>query len=276
MSEIKEPPPLSAVSVKRGTAISKVPTYLIVLAVTAGAVSLVLLSPLLFRQLERIKGINWTELSNIGQTYGAASAVLSAIALLGVSLALLVQARQARTERIRITRERQIELLRVVLEDPDIYFPVVGVSKQPAIDAKRFIFSNMWLNYARLGFHTGVLSEVDLREDILGPSFAGEPMRKWWAGARKYYEDRIVEDRKERRFMQIVDEEYRKAVSAGPPILVDTEDAFPNAAKETEASLTAKLFGILKGAVLGLAIGIVLGSHQRPKQRAVRLGHRGD
>jgi hypothetical protein len=266
INEVNEPP-LSAVSVKAGKITHKASTYLIALTVTAGAVSLVLFSPLLFRQLGSIKGVDWTKLSNVGQTYGAASAILSAIALLGVSLSLLVQARQARTERIRITRERQMELLKIILEAPDIYYPVVGTRRRPTIDARRSTFSNMWFNYARLGFHTGVVSETDLREDILQRSFAGEPMRKWWAGARRSYEGRIIEDRKERRFIEIADEEYRKAVSTGPPISFETEDALPNAAVVMESSQAGKRRGLLKGAVLGLAIGIALGSRQWPKHR---------
>jgi hypothetical protein len=62
---------------RRSPGIRKAATYLAALAVAAGVLALVLLSPLLLRQLGHIRGINWTQLSNIGQTYGAASAILS-------------------------------------------------------------------------------------------------------------------------------------------------------------------------------------------------------
>ena len=75
---------------------------LAVIAVGAGLLSLVLFSPLLLRELTHVKGIDWQQLSNVGQTYGAASAILSGIALVGVVFSLLVQARQAKTERIRV------------------------------------------------------------------------------------------------------------------------------------------------------------------------------
>jgi len=42
---------------------------------------------------------DWTQLSLIGQTYGAASALLAVIALLGVAVSLLMQAREARASR---------------------------------------------------------------------------------------------------------------------------------------------------------------------------------
>ena len=150
----------------RTPTIRKAAVYLAALTITAGVLSLVLISPLLLRQLGRIGGIDWTRLSNIGQTYGAASAILSAVALIGISLSLLIQTRQARTERIKITRERHMELLRIVLDAPDVYCPVIGMQPKSAVDTKRFLFSTMWVNYARVGFQAGVLTEEVLREDI--------------------------------------------------------------------------------------------------------------
>jgi hypothetical protein len=252
-----------AISVTTSRSTHKTATYFAALAVTAGAVSLVLFSPLILRQFGHIKGIDWAELSNVGQTYGAASAVLSAVALLGVSLSLLVQARQARTERTRISRERHIELLQIILNDPDIYYPVTSGQKLSTIDAKRQMFSNMWVQYARVGFVMGVLSEEDVRVDILRPAFEGEPMRKWWADVRKGLEGRAVEGRKERRFIRLVDEEYRKAVSAGPSTAPDVKDISQDIA--IEKSATSKGHDILNGAILGLIIGIALGSHRWPK-----------
>ena len=78
----------------RKRAIYKTAAYFAILFLIAGILSLVLISPLYLRQLSQLRGIDWTKLSNVGQTYGAASAILSAVALVGISLSLLVQARQ--------------------------------------------------------------------------------------------------------------------------------------------------------------------------------------
>jgi len=230
--------------------------YFAVVAVTAGAVSLVLLSPLILRQLGNAKGVNWAELSYVGQTYGAASAVLSAVALLGVSISLLVQTRQARTERVRITRERHIELLQIILSDPDVYYPVTGGEKWSTINMKQITFSNMWIHYAQVGFVMGVLSEEDIRVDLLQPAFEGEPMRKWWASARKSLDGRAVQDRRERRFIQLVDDEYRKAISAGPSFSLETGGLSPVAASAKSAN--SKRRDILNGALLGIVVGIII------------------
>ena len=258
---------LSAISVATGRATRRTTAYLVTLMVTAGVVSLVLLSPLIFRQFGHIKGINWAELSNVGQTYGAASAILSAIALLGVSLSLLVQARQARTERVRITRERHMELLQIILEDPGTYYPVTAGEQHSTIDTKQLMFSNILISYARVGFVTGVLSKEDVRADILQPAFAGEPMKKWWAGARKGLDGRIVEDRRERRFIQLVDEEYLKAVSVRPPSIAPDAEGGDSPDVAMAKSETSKRFTFLNGTLLAFAIGFALGSRRWFKRR---------
>ena len=76
--------------------------YIAAFAILTVLLLLILVSPLFLRTLARAHGINWSQLSDIGQTYGAASAILSGVALVGVSLSLMVQARQAKAERIRI------------------------------------------------------------------------------------------------------------------------------------------------------------------------------
>jgi Family of unknown function (DUF6082) len=116
MNELGEPLTSGKSFTQRKPIVRKVTIYLVALLAITGLLSLILVSPLLLRQLAQIKGIDWTELSNIGQTYGAVSAILSAVALIGITISLVIQARQARTERVRITRERQMELLRIILD----------------------------------------------------------------------------------------------------------------------------------------------------------------
>jgi hypothetical protein len=53
---------------------------------TAGFIGLVVLSPFALTELAHFR-INWLQLSNIGQTYGAVSALLSSFALVGVAVA---------------------------------------------------------------------------------------------------------------------------------------------------------------------------------------------
>jgi hypothetical protein len=261
MNELSGPPNYGSSFAWRKPIIRKTLVYLVALFIIVGTLSLILASPLLLRQLARIRGIDWTGLSNVGQTYGAASAILSAVALIGITVSLLIQARQAKTERVRITRERHTELLRLILDAPEVYGPVIGVQARPMIGFQRYLFSTMWMNYARIGFQMGIITEASLRGDILGPAFESGPMREWWIGARRHWS--VLEDRKERRLAQIIDEEYSKAVMAGPPKVLNIGDAPPDAL----ATAGGKRYDTLAATVLGVAIGVILGSRLRANRR---------
>jgi Family of unknown function (DUF6082) len=245
----------------RKRVIYKAAAYLATLLLIAGILSLVLISPLFLRQLSHIKGIDWATLSNVGQTYGAASAILSAIALIGVSLSLLVQARQARTERVRITRERHMELLQIILDDPDVFGPVIGIRRRPLVDSRQHLFCTMWVNYARMGYQAGVLTEEILHDDIFGPAFQNEPMRKWWTYSRRFWSGDLIQGRLERKFVKIIEEEYSKAVLERPSIASSGETP----SLDPLATPATKRHRMLVGTVVGAAIGIALGSRIRQR-----------
>lgn len=100
-----------------------------------------------------------------------------------------------------------MELLRIILDAPKVYSPVIGVeAEQSGIDARRFLFCTMWVNYARTGFEAGVLTEELLHDDVFAPAFKSESMRKWWIRARKYWSGNLIQGRKDRRFVQIIDD----------------------------------------------------------------------
>lgn len=68
---------------------------------------------------------DWAALSDIGQAYGGISAILSAIALSGISLSLLLQYRQHRAEVLYSLNQRQFDLVRYALDNPHVR-PKVG------------------------------------------------------------------------------------------------------------------------------------------------------
>ena len=232
------------------------------LAVFVGVIlilSLVLLSPILLRQLGIFTSANWAQLSEIGQTYGAASAVLSGIALIGISLSLLIQARQARNERIRLVFERHTQLLTMELEHLDIYGPVFGLNPPPGIDARQFLFCTMVMNYQRLGFLTGTILEEDLRGEGLPDMFGAEPTRIWWESVKHLWLNSPGLDRRDRKFARIVEDEYWKAVKKRPSV----EQSNPKI-PEPKDRKTGKIVAALG---LSVAVAIIFKSHRFTKSR---------
>jgi hypothetical protein len=76
------------------------------------------ISPIALQQLVRIHGVNWRRLSDVGQTYGAVCAFLTALALGGVVVSLLYQARDVKAAREQASRTFHHELLKTEMESP--------------------------------------------------------------------------------------------------------------------------------------------------------------
>jgi hypothetical protein len=68
-------------------------------AAAAALLLVVIFSPLALREFGNSTQTNWSQLSSVGQTYGAISALLTAMALISVVASLLCQAREARLAR---------------------------------------------------------------------------------------------------------------------------------------------------------------------------------
>jgi hypothetical protein len=228
----------------------------LVTALTAGVLGLILLSPLLLRQMGALGGADWAKLSNIGQTYGAASAILSALAVGGVAISLFLQANQGRANQVQMVREYQRELVRILLDDPERYLPCWRSYDLPELDIngkRQHLFSMLRMNYAQMGYEVGIISESSLRGDLLKGTFQGAAGREYWMDARQ--RRRLNRRAPSRRFWSIVDDEYVRAVAAGPPIMGRTLD---NVTLAKEGNIRG-VRDMPSAAILGLGVGVLLG-----------------
>lgn len=223
-----------------------------------GILSLILLSPFLLGEIENIRKENWQQLGNIGQAYDAPSAILGGIALLGVVASLIVQTRQARTERIQIVRERHMELLKMTIEDPHTYGPIVGRDPGLNVDSfRRFLFTTMWINYARMGYQMDVLTEKTLKSDLFQGLFSSDAGRSWWSDAREIWLDSPVPERRARKFAEMMESEYQKALASGPPSIntADTNSALPPSAAERTRNHPGMKYAICSSIIAGYVTG---------------------
>src|SRR5690348_11939275 len=139
-------------------------TPIAVLVFTAGVLALVVASPIALRWVARIPGINWVNLSNVGQTYGAISALLTALALGGVVISLLYQARDVKTAKEQASRAVHQELLKIEMEDP-FYMEILGIpwglgtGLTDYDSLRRNHFIHMWISYWEGQYVLGDMSE---------------------------------------------------------------------------------------------------------------------
>jgi hypothetical protein len=189
-----------------------------VLALVIVGLVVVLLSPLILRELAAAD-LDWARLSDVGQTYGAASAILAMLALGAVAASLFVQARQTRTNSIQAVRQLHFELTRIELDNPPLYQPCWGpLNVSTMADKQRMIYTNQIFNYLRTGYEIGAFTERSFRGGLYN-LFKGEVGREYWRLTRSEWRE-IADSRRLRAFIQIVDEQYAKAMAAGPPVLL--------------------------------------------------------
>lgn len=113
-------------------------------------IGLVIFSPLAISELAHFR-MNWLQLSNIGQTYGAVSALLSSLALASVAVSLLYQSRDNQNAREQTTRMLQFELIRMAMSDPSL----MTASGAPwdldipsdSSSIRQFLYVQLWVSF---------------------------------------------------------------------------------------------------------------------------------
>jgi hypothetical protein len=233
----------------------------------------VLLSPLLLSRIDALGDADWSRLSEIGQTYGAASAILALVALGGVTASLFLQARETKAANIQTVRQFHFELTRMELDNIELYLPCWGPLNVSTIQGKqRILYTNQVMNYLRMAYEIGAFTERSFR-GVLRNMFEGEVGRNYWMSAQDSWAE-IVDSRQLRRFIQVVNEEYQKAVAKGPPVPVgsindtvrkstDLQPSFrvPKARRGKEA------WRFPAGTLVGFASGLAIGELLRRRRR---------
>jgi hypothetical protein len=190
--------------------------YLLVL----GAVGVITIcaagSPLLLAAVTNWTNLDWPALANIGQAYGAISAILSALAVLGVAASLIYQGQQLRLTRQQHIRAVQRELIMKMLDQPDLAVTVGVEGGADVADPRRNLFILAWLQYLHLAYEGGVRSESAFAEDSLVPALRGEAVRSYWARNRKFWH--ATSRRSQRSFAALVDTYYEKVIPVEPAV----------------------------------------------------------
>jgi len=224
-------------------------------------VGLVLISPLALQAVGLADGVNWTRLSDIGQAYGAVSALLSALAFSGIAVSLFIQARQARAAELQTTYSMFVELMRITLDDPETYAPcwepLAGAPSTPE-QVRRHVFSTMIGSYLETSYRAGVSSEAGLRSGI-HDLLQGEVPRQHWQRVRSYWLARAAPNSKQGRFARLLEGEYAKVIAEGQPPISSPLDEVRRDPKERRRSGDwAGPVGTIAGLAGGLLIGAAL------------------
>lgn len=112
----------------------------------------------------------------------------------------------------------------------------------------------MLMNYLEMGYQMDIIAEAELREEALRSAFKGEPMRKWWTVAGKYWTGNPQPNRRARKFARIAEEEYNRALKTGPPIVRTVDDSLPDAVAMGNIERWTKPASMVLGIVIGVLV----------------------
>ncbi|GAA0468291.1 hypothetical protein Ade02nite_79160 [Paractinoplanes deccanensis] len=180
----------------------------------AAAMVSVILAPLLLIRLSA-PGDDYSRASDIGQAYGAASAVIATLTLAVVMAGLAVQHRQLRNERVRSMLGSTEELVKIAMDEP-VYRQCWGARVAPeGLDEDLFYYCNRILKAWKQGWDLREMSETQTRR-FLANFFDSEVPRRFWELHGDWHETVKARSRRE-QFLAIVNEEYLRATKGGPP-----------------------------------------------------------
>jgi hypothetical protein len=136
----------------------------------------------------------------------ALTTILSIAALVAVAAALVAQQQQVRSAQMVGVRERHFELIKLMLEHPELDY---NATDRPDTDERlSTIGMSLWVAHWNTLWHIGKLDEKALRFN-LADLFADADAREWWRKVGDGWSS--AGNRRERRFIAIVDEECRTA-----------------------------------------------------------------
>lgn len=230
-------------------------TWSVLGTVSGLVVVLVMLSPLVINHVGLASSLNWPLLSNIGQTYGAASALLTALALIGIAGSLIFQVRAIRVSRDFSSREHHAHLIEMALSD-EVYQRAWGVNQDifAPDEFRQKAYLNLIFSYWEQEYLHGALDDRSARYAIDG-IFDGEAARLWWRQVRG--NRMVIGPRRLQRFCGMVNEAFEIADASGPPqaraaaaIPANAGQSQPHAhIRGTLKAASAMLLGVLGGAL---------------------------
>ncbi|MFD4998545.1 DUF6082 family protein [Streptomyces buecherae] len=159
-------------------------------------------------------------MSEVAQVYGALSILLSTMALAGVALSLVLQARQTQAAQEEATWTSLRELVCRAIDDPSLAVcwapPVVTVTRE---EWRQLAYINLIVTGWDKAFRLERITPEQLHV-VAQRHFKGEMARRHWdvAGEDWVRIAGSAKSRRTRQFPLIVEAEYRKAVEHGPAI----------------------------------------------------------
>lgn len=183
---------------------------LLLVAILCGSLGFLAWTPYILTMIDN-PSRDWVRLGGIAQTYAGASAMLSAAAILGVALSLVLQAREIKINRRQSQRALHIELFILALQEPEL-LKCWALDESHSVEPERLrqiVYTNLIFSHWEMLYGLGDMSEENVRRQS-AMLLAGPIGREYWR-FRRGRNPLGGDTRSDRRFSRIVEDEYQRA-----------------------------------------------------------------
>jgi hypothetical protein len=178
--------------------------FVIVAAVFTGILLLaIFVTPSITRWASERRN-DWAVLSDVGQSYGGISALLSALALAAIAVSTVLQWRQTKVTLLSSASAKHFELVRLAFEHDEI---PVGAGLDRGQFAQR-AFANLTVSHWLMVWELGVMDDsrvVRASADL----FRHPAARSWWETVSGHWAP--APTKRNRKFVALVDAGFRLA-----------------------------------------------------------------
>ena len=177
------------------------------LTVISIALSLALAAAMVWIAYRAVPGTDegWHRLSDVGSAFGIISAVISAVALVGVAISLNVQRRHTRIAQLEVVLALRTQLLQVAVDQP-AFLRIWGFD---ATEGKERAYTSMVFSYLNMAYSLGLLTNFELTR-YCAAAFREPAVLAFWAASREVYLNGAKSAR-EREFAGTVEREFDAA-----------------------------------------------------------------
>jgi uncharacterized membrane protein len=190
-------------------------TWALISIIAVVAVLGVALSPIMLGAVYAGTGADYSVAGDIGQAYGAASAMVAVVALVALAASMVMQYRQAKAMRLQLLDESTDELVRLAMANPS-YRQCWGSRVSPAhVNEDLFYYCQLLVKLWTDSWEQRKIDEP-LARAYLRSFFDSEVPRMFWERTGDWHRPGPARTHRD-QFRMIVNEEYLRALHAGPP-----------------------------------------------------------
>jgi Family of unknown function (DUF6082) len=224
--------------------------------------AMITLSPLALALIATEGHADWTQLGNVGQAYGAISAILSALALVAVSISLALQAKESLANRRQVHRNIHMRLAEMAMSDP-IFMECWGPDADEVShdESRRTQFLNLMVSFWYMQWELRDVTDEQLRTMATDGLFHTSAGRKFWLDRREQWTSNSVGSRLN-KFREIMDQALSSALKS-------EIDDYPAAPRDTGPSVLEgrKLAGAVAAISTAAAAGLLARGAWRKRKR---------